>query len=964
MPSSHINSKPVIAALLIAQLIGIALFARGFFPQKNALEGFAEWSDSRPPLLLEDSSSSDTPNPSFGRLILVMVDALRHDFVFEMDSMRYLRSVVSQGKALPFVSKAHAPTVTMPRIKALLTGGIPGFLDFVLNFFSSSLLEDNLIAQFHQKGKRMVFYGDDTWLKLFPDHFVREEGTSSFYVSDYTEVDQNVTRHIGSELSKNDWDCLFLHYLGVDHIGHLEGPRSSLLPPKLEEMDGVVELLNKFVQADDLVRAERGDLPTLMVLCGDHGMNEVGNHGGSSEGEVSTTFVFLSGLFNRTLLGVDGGRVSEVNQIDLVPTLSVLFGLPIPKSSLGTFIRPFGKFLQPKRFLRELRVNAFQLLENLKMNGIGNDDDSSIVKKFEKAEKLHQRFLRKEPGVLSSVVEDAYYETMEDVSGFFTTLFSKYDLFGMTVGIAVLFGCLVLSIVMCVEFFSDVDTAEFSPSRSDGVVAFAVGGISWFVLSQACVRGSVESSLCGNFPLSFGKVAASVAFSMLAWVAVFCFKCKGNARCGTTVNSFIAHSFGRLDSALIVLCEVLHLVSLLTSSFVEEEHQTYFFFLTTLLLFYFFDTIVAFLSQSNGSVYGSFEAPSKFDVFRITFSLLSLKVLRKWNSTGDKWAGEPDIGRFLMHGENKHFLLLQVVASLVVYVVVASMGIDAVKNDSEAVRLRPMRSFPRILLLVITGLIGMYRLCQLDVLPLVDPYRVEIARLAYAAVFVLVGTSFASKGKVSNWSRTGTLIVGFIGVQLLVQRIHNMLPVSMMACVMALMSSWLLFFPRPKSLFCSILTLLWIGKFGFFAQGNSNSVATVDISGAYTGLYSFHPVAVAVQTLLIAYGLPLLAFLFISHFFNSFMDNRKLQWFKRKKEAFIDYNHFNIDVKTERIYHTCQLALTVLVIQSSILFLYSILVTLQRYHLFIWSVFSPKYLYLIVETYLQNSVLLCLFLLF
>lgn len=41
----------------------------------------------------------------------------------------------------------------------------------------------------------MVQYGDDTWERLFPDMFVRYEGTSSFFVADYTEVDNNVTRH-------------------------------------------------------------------------------------------------------------------------------------------------------------------------------------------------------------------------------------------------------------------------------------------------------------------------------------------------------------------------------------------------------------------------------------------------------------------------------------------------------------------------------------------------------------------------------------------------------------------------------------------------------------------------------------------------------------------------------------------------------------------------------------------------
>jgi hypothetical protein len=34
---------------------------------------------------------------------------------------------------------------------------------------------------------------------------------------------------------------LILHYLGLDHIGHLLGPRSPRMREKLAEMDGVLE---------------------------------------------------------------------------------------------------------------------------------------------------------------------------------------------------------------------------------------------------------------------------------------------------------------------------------------------------------------------------------------------------------------------------------------------------------------------------------------------------------------------------------------------------------------------------------------------------------------------------------------------------------------------------------------------------------------------------------------------------
>lgn len=59
----------------------------------------------------------------------------------------------------------------------------------VLNLDNSAeLKDDNLIAGFKRMGKKMVFYGDDTWLRLFPHMFERVDGTTSFFVTDHTEV--------------------------------------------------------------------------------------------------------------------------------------------------------------------------------------------------------------------------------------------------------------------------------------------------------------------------------------------------------------------------------------------------------------------------------------------------------------------------------------------------------------------------------------------------------------------------------------------------------------------------------------------------------------------------------------------------------------------------------------------------------------------------------------------------------
>jgi len=72
--------------------------------------------------------------------------------------------------------------------QALTTGTVPNFIDLILNLDSSAVQQDNIIYQARTANKQVIFYGDETWLKLFPNSFVRHDGTTSFYISDYTEV--------------------------------------------------------------------------------------------------------------------------------------------------------------------------------------------------------------------------------------------------------------------------------------------------------------------------------------------------------------------------------------------------------------------------------------------------------------------------------------------------------------------------------------------------------------------------------------------------------------------------------------------------------------------------------------------------------------------------------------------------------------------------------------------------------
>ncbi|CAI2738607.1 unnamed protein product, partial [Dicrocoelium dendriticum] len=109
-------------------------------------------------------------------------------------------------------------------------------------------------------------------------------------------VDQNVTRHLEHLKERaGEWSGLILHYLGLDHIGHVEGPHGRSVRAKLLEMDRVagriIDLLFK-------LGSETGE-HWLFVLTGDHGVNDRGGHGGSSHEEINTGLLLLSSVTKR-----------------------------------------------------------------------------------------------------------------------------------------------------------------------------------------------------------------------------------------------------------------------------------------------------------------------------------------------------------------------------------------------------------------------------------------------------------------------------------------------------------------------------------------------------------------------------------------------------------------------------------------------------------------------------------------
>ena len=312
-------------------------------------------------------------------MAIIVVDALRFDFArdhlpLSVGSRLHPedngRNSTSRGFSKLYQFVADPPTVTMQRLKGMTTGGLPTFADITGSFGGASVEEDSWVEQIHnspwnkrimkkyQQKPQIAFVGDDTWIDLFPTQFDDAHPYPSFNTRDLDTVDNGCLLHLprllnrlaglnkdhDSTIDEPLFELVVSHFLGVDHVGHTYGPNNPHMEKKLQQMDDILS-----TTLDRIDNAPKESCIVALVF-GDHGMTEEGNHGGNDVLEVNAgLFVHFSPGCNaqegydRQIDGREVGLESiqafdSIQQIDLVPTISLLLGLPIPYANIGGLV--------------------------------------------------------------------------------------------------------------------------------------------------------------------------------------------------------------------------------------------------------------------------------------------------------------------------------------------------------------------------------------------------------------------------------------------------------------------------------------------------------------------------------------------------------------------------------------------------------------------------------------------------
>ncbi|KAK8472229.1 hypothetical protein PHAVU_002G147900 [Phaseolus vulgaris] len=817
-------------AAVTVQFIGLSIFVFGFFPVKPLLTGHSgSKSFRRPTCDIEVANQSDASLPPdrlrflykevsevpplYDRLVLMVIDGLPAEFVLGkkgqppskvfMEAMPYTQSLLANGTAVGYHAIAAAPTVTMPRLKAMVSGAIGGFLDVAFNFNTQAYLEDNLLAQFFKIGRKMVMHGDDTWLKLFPGLFERHDGVTSFFVKDIVQVDQNVSRHLADELSRDDWNFLILHYLGLDHVGHLGGRNSALMASKLFEMDEVV----KTIHINTLQNLEDDQRKTLLVVVSDHGMTENGNHGGSSYEETDSIALFIgpkTHAFNHSSSNHD-----TIFQVDIAPTLALLFGVPIPKNNIGVLISQMVDSLTDDQKLRALQLNSWQLFRLLQAQLPGLSCRNFLCDTF---------ITNSEP-------------TISECKGREEKLFCCLYLNAATLHDA--WKANVFSRSNGTEGYNSIVTAyhEFLSSASE-----------W--LSHKAIDKPVNLLVLG---------VAALIISCLTLLGLVFVIHKEIPSWETQDHENYVKPW-KFDEVFILFGILILVISMGSSSMIEEEHYIWNFLTSTINMLFFRKAMQSLDLNKVHDISGC-------QISSLFLILFSGRILGGWHQGGVNWTNLPDIAKWLEQAGNQYINWIQIASCAMVII----LGISILFLMKSKTKVLTVIGFSFLM----SGLLVLHHFVKhqdisasynKDANLSIQIFYAVLGITTIAVVVILpwimtmqtpeicsrknICMSASVPVEIQNMTRILVLkdslyIVGCLYItfwcllQLLLQQSINAMPVLLL--FIQFLASMLTFSSSGSchKQWVEVTALYNLGMAGHFALGNSNTLATIDVAGAF-----------------------------------------------------------------------------------------------------------------------------------
>jgi hypothetical protein len=328
-----------IASLTIVPLL-ILLWARwGAQPLAlatfNALINYpSPYTDPIPPGKDADAVSK--------QVVLVMVDALRVDTSRTMTTVNALRE-----KGADCVAQVGLPSFSLPGWTVIGTGAWQEQSGVTLNFYKDAVKVDSIFDAAKRKGLTTALVAQGgSWKQLYPRLDFNESYKAPANPHDdlpgVRRVDDQVEATALKILKENKPHLLLYHVAEPDDAGHSHGAASKEYKDAVAATDARIARLVSALNLNE----------TTLIVMADHGMLDVGGHGGN-EPEVMAIPIVAAGK------GVKpGAKCADATEADVAPTLATLLGTSIPAHNQG---KPLFEILDMPAALRAQRaVDAAQ----------------------------------------------------------------------------------------------------------------------------------------------------------------------------------------------------------------------------------------------------------------------------------------------------------------------------------------------------------------------------------------------------------------------------------------------------------------------------------------------------------------------------------------------------------------------------------------------------------------------------
>ncbi|KAL5820012.1 hypothetical protein ACOSQ4_023854 [Xanthoceras sorbifolium] len=412
-----------------------------------------------------------------------------------------------------------------------------------------------------------------------------------------------------------------------------------------------------------------------------------------------------------------------------------------------------------------------------------------------------------------------------------------------------------------------------------------------------------------------------------------------------------------LDETFVIGVILILVISMTSSSMVEEEHYIWHFMTSTLFLLLLRKT--AQLLPAGSILSEEQNRKCKFQTYSIFVLVICGRIMRGWHQGGVNWTNLPDISKWLEQAGSDHVKTIQLVSGCLVIcfglyslslfeskkfflpVVGFSFSISALLVLLRILKfqdntLASSSNGATLLAQIIYAVLAITTIGIFVTLPWLMPIRIckmDSNHDINSSSSVLSGVQdecprleLRDSLYVIGWA----YILCWCVLQLLLQQPINSVPILLLLVEIMSIMLYFSYEGQQHKEWVEVCALYFLGMAGHFALGNSNTLATIDVAGAFIGISNHSTVLSGILMFIITYASPMLVLISM------------VVYMPVKSYLVIPQKTDSGHLLKRMLGFPC---LVPLGLNSILLTAYTIVLLLMRNHLFVWSVFSPKYLY-------------------